>query len=78
MPFLDKDCQLRIDDNYIAPLYKHCINAEYPTMAVIGVVFTSAITQMIDLQVRTFWLQVNLAAIENKSCIYRWNLLCNI
>lgn len=50
MPFLDDDCGIRIEQNYIIPLYKHCINAMRPTMAVIGYVFTSAITQMIDIQ----------------------------
>lgn len=50
-PFLDDDCGLHIDENYISPLYKHCINAEHTTMALIGYVFSSAITQMIDIQV---------------------------
>lgn len=52
MPFITDECGLSIDDNYVIPLYKHCINAVHPTMAVIGYVFTSAITQMIDIQVR--------------------------
>lgn len=50
-PFLDDNCELRVDESYVNPLYKHCINAKHPTMAVIGYVFTSAITQMIDIQV---------------------------
>lgn len=53
LPFLDNGCGLHIDENYISPLYKHCINAEHPTMAVIGMVFTSAVTQMIEIQVTT-------------------------
>lgn len=51
MPFLDDNCGIFIDQNYVIPLYKHCINAAHPTMAVIGYVFSSAITQMIDIQV---------------------------
>lgn len=51
MPFVNDDCGIQIEDNYICPLYKHCINIEHPTMAVIGIPFTSAITQMIDMQV---------------------------
>lgn len=51
MPFVSDDCGIRIEDNYICPLYKHCINIEHPTMAVIGVPVTIAITQMIDIQV---------------------------
>lgn len=50
-PFLSDECGLRVDDSYVHPLYKHCINAEHPTMALIGYVFTSAITQMIETQV---------------------------
>lgn len=51
LPFLSDECGLSIDSNYVIPLYKHCINALHPTMAIIGYVFTSAITQMIDIQV---------------------------
>ena len=50
-PFLDDSCELNINEHFVSPLYKHCINAKHPTMAVIGYVFTSAITQMIDIQV---------------------------
>lgn len=51
MPFLSDECGLHIDNSYVYPLYKHCINAEHPTMAVIGYVFFSAITHMIEIQV---------------------------
>lgn len=51
IPFATNDCGLRIEDNYVVPLFKHCINVEHPTMAVIGYVFSSAITHMIEIQV---------------------------
>lgn len=51
MPFLSIDCGIVVDDSYVSPLYKHCINIKYPTMAIIGLTNTAAITQMIDIQV---------------------------
>lgn len=36
-PFLSVDCGIAVDDNYVTPLYKHCINISYPTMAFIGI-----------------------------------------
>lgn len=35
-PFLSMDCGITIDDNFIQPLFKHCINIKYPTMCFIG------------------------------------------
>lgn len=35
-PFISVDCGIAVDDNYVNPLYKHCININYPTMAFIG------------------------------------------
>ncbi|XP_031621424.1 flavin-containing monooxygenase FMO GS-OX5-like [Contarinia nasturtii] len=59
MPFASDECGLLIDNNYVFPLYKHCINAIHPTMAVIGYVFHSAITHMIEIQVRFFMQYLN-------------------
>lgn len=50
-PFLSIDCGLSVDDNYVSPLYKHCININFPTMALIGVPFYVCASQMFDLQV---------------------------
>lgn len=36
-PFLDESCGIRVDDNFITPLYKHLINIVHPTMCLIGV-----------------------------------------
>ncbi len=38
-PFLSMDCGITIDDNFIRPLFKHCININYPSMAFIGMPF---------------------------------------
>lgn len=51
-PFLSADCGLCVEKHYVQPLYKHIININYPTMAIIGLPFTAAITQMVDIQVR--------------------------
>lgn len=51
-PFLSIDCAISVEDNYVQPLYKHCININYPTMALIGLPFYVCASQMFDLQVR--------------------------
>ncbi len=51
-PFLSVDCGLSVDDNYVHPLYKHCININRPTMALIGLPYYVCASQMSDLQVR--------------------------
>lgn len=50
-PFLSIDCGIHVEDNYVQPLYKHCININHPTMALIGVPFYVCASQMFDLQV---------------------------
>ncbi|KXJ76796.1 hypothetical protein RP20_CCG008902 [Aedes albopictus] len=51
-PFLSVDCGIRLEDNHVQPLYKHVININHPTMALIGVPFYCIPTQMMDLQAR--------------------------
>ncbi|KAJ6633701.1 Flavin-containing monooxygenase FMO GS-OX3 [Pseudolycoriella hygida] len=51
-PFLSVDCGLFVDDNCVQPLYKHCININRPTMALIGLPYYVCASQMFDLQVR--------------------------
>lgn len=50
-PFLSIDCGITAEDNYVTPLYKHCININHPTMALIGLPFYVCASQMMDLQV---------------------------
>lgn len=50
-PFLSIDCGIAVEDNYVQPLYKHCININRPTMALIGLPFYVCASQMFDLQV---------------------------
>ncbi|XP_037047361.1 senecionine N-oxygenase [Bradysia coprophila] len=51
-PFLSVDCGISVDDNYVRPLYKHCMNINRPTMALIGLPYYVCASQMSDLQVR--------------------------
>ncbi|CAO1415183.1 unnamed protein product [Diamesa tonsa] len=51
-PFLSIDCNIICDDNYVRPLYKHCLSINRPTMGFIGLPFYVCATQMFDLQVR--------------------------
>lgn len=51
-PFLNIDCGIHVEDNFVQPLYKHCINIEHPSMAFVGLPFYVCAAQMIDLQSR--------------------------
>lgn len=51
-PFLSVDCGVFCDDNYVRPLYKHCVSINSPSMAMIGLPFLCCPFQMFDLQIR--------------------------
>lgn len=51
-PFLSIDCEISCEQNYVKPLYKHCININRPTMAVIGLPIYNCPFQTFDLQIR--------------------------
>lgn len=51
-PFLSMDCGITIEENYIAPLYKHIININIPNMAFIGMVYQVLPNQVFDLQIQ--------------------------
>lgn len=51
-PFLSVDCGLATDENYVRPLYKHCLSINNPTMAIIGLPVYVCPFQMFDLQIR--------------------------
>lgn len=53
-PFLSIDCGLSCYTKCIQPLYKHCININRPSMAIIGLPFFAIAMPMFDLQVRFF------------------------
>ncbi|CAD7012730.1 unnamed protein product [Ceratitis capitata] len=51
-PFLSVDCGINIDVNWVHPLYKHCLNINRPTLAIIGLPHQICPAQLFDLQVR--------------------------
>lgn len=54
--FLSVESGIHVDDSFIQPLYKHVINIEHPTMALIGIPRSALNFAMFDLQVIwTIW-----------------------
>lgn len=51
-PFLSVDCAITCDDNYVRPLYKHCLSINRPSLGFIGLPFYVCAMQMFDLQAR--------------------------
>lgn len=51
-PFLSADCGVLCDDNFISPLYKHCLSINSPTLGLIGLPVYVCPFQMFDLQIR--------------------------
>lgn len=51
-PFLSVDSGITCDDNFIRPLYKHCLSINRPSLGFIGLPFYVCATQMFDLQAR--------------------------
>ncbi|OAD52045.1 Flavin-containing monooxygenase FMO GS-OX-like 2 [Eufriesea mexicana] len=63
-PFLDESCGIRVDDNFITPLYKHLINIVHPTMCIIGVPTVVVPFPMFHIQVQYF-----LALLEKRASL---------
>lgn len=51
-PFLSVDCGVKCENNYIRPLFKHCISINQPTLGLIGLPSYVCPNQMFDLQAR--------------------------
>ncbi|EDW74760.1 uncharacterized protein Dwil_GK15848 [Drosophila willistoni] len=51
-PFLTVNSGIFVEDNCVQVLYKQCLNAKYPSMALIGLPFYVCAAQMMDLQAR--------------------------
>lgn len=71
-PFLSMECGITVDDNYIQPLFKHCINIKYPTMALIGMPYLVHPPLISYLQVRD-GKGVEWLLIEEISSFCRFN-----
>jgi thioredoxin reductase len=58
-PFLSGACGVKVEDNYVHPLYKQIISVENPTLAFIGVPFIVCPFPLFDIQVRLFLAILN-------------------
>lgn len=57
-PFLSVDSNISISDKCVYPLYKQCLNANRPTLAIIGLPFFALAFPMFELQIKfclQFW-----------------------
>ncbi|XP_029169261.1 flavin-containing monooxygenase FMO GS-OX-like 4 [Nylanderia fulva] len=63
-PFLNENCGIRIDNNYVTPLYKHLINIEHPSMCIVGVPMIVVPFPMFHMQVQYF-----LALLEGRTTL---------
>ncbi|XP_045192813.2 uncharacterized protein LOC123549080 isoform X1 [Mercenaria mercenaria] len=53
-PFLDKVCEVHIEDERVTPLYKHIIHAKFPSLAFIGICKTICPFPQFENQVKFF------------------------
>lgn len=51
-PFLSNDSGVEHDNNFVRPLYKHCLSINRPSLGFIGLPFYVCAAQMFDLQSR--------------------------
>lgn len=51
-PFLSHDCGVEHDNNFVRPLFKHCLSINRPSLGFIGLPFYVCAAQMFDLQSR--------------------------
>ncbi|CAH0550214.1 unnamed protein product [Brassicogethes aeneus] len=53
-PFLSKETGIEVDDNWVKPLYKHIININHPTMAIIGITIRQCPFPLNEFQAKFF------------------------
>ncbi|XP_066152340.1 uncharacterized protein [Euwallacea fornicatus] len=53
-PFLSKRCKIEVDENWVYPLYKHIINIEHPSMAIISIATRVCPFPLFAIQVRFY------------------------
>ncbi|XP_070575792.1 uncharacterized protein [Ptychodera flava] len=51
-PFLTPECNVKVVDQHITPLYKHLIHTQYPTLAFIGIISIVCPFPQFDCQVK--------------------------
>ncbi|XP_030764742.1 senecionine N-oxygenase-like [Sitophilus oryzae] len=53
-PFLSKNCGITVDDGWVKPLYKHFINIEHPTMAIVNITLVVSTFTLYSIQIRFY------------------------
>jgi len=53
-PFLSDECAISVENNQVKPLYKHLLNIEHPTMALIGLPTSVCPFPLFDRQIQYF------------------------
>ncbi|CAH1116805.1 unnamed protein product [Phaedon cochleariae] len=68
LPFLTSQCGLEVDDHYVKYLYKHTINVEHPSMAILGLPMNIPRFPMFCLQARFYlaFLRGNLKVTKEE------------
>lgn len=54
LPFLSVDCGIHLDQNFVYPVYRHCINIMHPSMYFIGLPHRLATFLLSDIQVNKY------------------------
>lgn len=62
-PFLSVDCGITVEENFISPLYKHCLSINRPTLGFIGLPIVVCNNQAFDFQAR-FCLKFMMKHLE--------------
>lgn len=65
-PFLSVDCGISVEDNIISPLYKQCLNINYPTMGIIGITYmgTNTVNNQIQYVLNVLSGEIHLPSKE--------------
>ncbi|XP_011708343.1 PREDICTED: flavin-containing monooxygenase FMO GS-OX-like 4 isoform X1 [Wasmannia auropunctata] len=63
-PFLDENCGIQVDSNYVIPLYKHFVNIEHSSMCIIGIPTVVVPFPMFHMQVQFF-----LSLLQNRATL---------
>lgn len=64
--FLDENCGIQVDDNYVNLLYKHLVNIDHPTMCIVGIPTLVVPFPMFHMQVYAHYLLARLLTPRSK------------
>lgn len=58
-PQLSEDCGICVENNFVKPLYRQCINIKYPSMYFIGIPTVTLAFPIRDIQVNALNIFLN-------------------